>query len=71
MQNNAFTPFKVTDFGTSGKRVCSFLCVDNTNLLSCTIFKIYSRLLLEFSLSTVGGALFNSLAQSEPLNAGL
>ena len=32
MQNNAITPFKVTDFGTNRKRIYDFLLVINTNL---------------------------------------
>ena len=32
-QNNAITPFKVTDFGTNRKLIYDFLLVINTNLL--------------------------------------
>ena len=32
MQNNAITPFKVTDFGTNQKLIYDFLLVINTNL---------------------------------------
>jgi len=32
MQNNATTPFKVTDFGTNRKLIYDFLLVINTNL---------------------------------------
>ena len=32
MQNNAITPFKVTDFGTNRKLIYDFLLVTNTNL---------------------------------------
>jgi len=31
-QNNAITPFKVTDFGTNRKLIYDFLLVINTNL---------------------------------------
>jgi len=31
-QNNAITPFKVSDFGTSRKLIYDFLLVINTNL---------------------------------------
>jgi len=31
MQNNAITPFKVTDFGTNRKLIYDFLLVINTN----------------------------------------
>ena len=49
--------FKVTKFGTNGKHVCDFLCVNNSNLLylcPCT-FPRYDGLLVQFSL-TQGGA---------------
>jgi len=32
IQNNAITPFKVTDFGTNRKLIYDFLLVINTNL---------------------------------------
>jgi len=40
MQNNAITPFKVTDFGTNRKPICDFLLIV-TYLLSCTISKLW------------------------------
>jgi len=33
--------FTVTDFGTNRKLICNFLLLINTNLLSCTVSKLW------------------------------
>jgi len=62
----------VSNFGTNGKYVCDFPCVNNSNLfLSRTGSKIWQIIGPILLFSGGGAPLFNALVWGEPLKSGL